>query len=61
MKYSTKEKEKKVFAVVAAIIFLAMVALLVLEIAGVFDAPTWRPVAEYPFVNQHVVLRGWNG
>lgn len=61
MKYSTKEKEKKVFAVIAAIIFLAMVALLILEIAGVFDEPAWKPVAEYPFVNQHIELRGWNG
>ncbi len=61
MKYSTKEKEKKVFAVIAAIIFLAMVALMILEIAGVFDEPAWQPVAEYPFANQHIELRGWNG
>lgn len=61
MKYSTREKEKKVFAVIAAIIFIAMVTVFALEIAGVFDEPAWKPVAEYPFTNQHIDLRGWIG
>ena len=61
MKYSKKEKESKVFAVVMLIVLLAMLALVIMDLYGVFDVPVWRPVAEYPFTNQHVTLAGAAG
>ncbi len=38
-------------------IVLALIALMVLSICGVFDEPEWKPVAEYPLVNQKI---SWN-
>lgn len=60
MKYSTKQKEMKVFAAVMCVIMLALVALMVLTICGVFDEPAWKPAAEYPMANQHITWT-WAG
>ena len=54
IKYSTTEKEKKVFTAVVFIIFLALVALAVLTICGVFDQPTWKPEAAIPIANANI-------
>ena len=35
----------------------ALVAMI-MDLCGVFDPPIWAPVAEYPFTNQHIELRG---
>jgi len=61
MKYTKREKESKVFAIVMIIVLLALIALVVIDLCGVFDPPVWAPVAEYPFVNQHVTLTGCAG
>lgn len=54
-KHYTKETgNSKVFAVFACVIMLAMVALIVLQLCGMFDEPLWKPVAEYPMANAHI-------
>ena len=61
MKYIKREKESKVFAIVCLVIMLIMLVVMIMDLCGVFDPPIWAPVAEYPFTNQHIELRGWNG
>ncbi len=56
-KYSTPEKERKVFAVVMLIVLLLMLAGMIMTVCGVFDEPEWKPAAEYPLVNQKI---SWN-
>ena len=53
-KYSTIEKERKVFAVVMAIICLLLITWMVLEICGVFDGPVWKPDEAIPMANAHI-------
>ena len=60
MKYSTKQKEMKVFAAVMVLIMVALIVMMVLTICGVFDEPAWKPVAEYPIANQHITW-SWAG
>ena len=53
-KYNTKEKENKVFAAVMLIIIVALIALFVMEICGVFDGQIWKAVEEYPLANANI-------
>lgn len=53
-KYSTIDKERKVFAAVMIIIILLLITWMVLEICGVFDAPVWKPDKVYPLANANV-------
>ena len=53
-KYTTEQKERKAFAVVMALIVLALIALLVLEVCGVFEESPWQPVTEFPMANAHI-------
>ena len=53
-KYSTIERERKVFAAVMAIICLLLITWMVLEICGVFDGPVWKPDTEYPLANSNI-------
>lgn len=53
-KYNTKESEKIVFTVVCAIILLALVALCVLTIVGVFDKAIWEPDISFPIANANI-------
>lgn len=55
MKYTKREKESQVFAIVCLVILLILLAAIIMELCGVFDPPMWAPVAEYPFTNQHIV------
>ena len=59
-KYSTPEKERKVFAVAMLIILLLMLAGMILTVCGVFDEPAWKPAEEYPMANQHITWT-WAG
>lgn len=61
MKYIRHDKESKVFVFVCVVIMLILIASMILDLCGVFDRPVWVPVAEYPFTNQHIQLRGWIG
>ena len=61
MKYIKEQKKSKVFALVMLVALVWLIVLCLLDSSGVFDAPVWQPVAEYPFTNQHVELRGWLG
>ena len=56
MKYSTKEKEKKVFAIIVVIVMLLAIAVLAAEALGVLDKPAWD--VSYTMANQHIELRG---
>lgn len=56
--YIKKEKESKVFAIVMIVVLMLMIAVVILEGCGMFDEPLWKPVAEYPFTNQHITLEG---
>lgn len=53
-KYTRHDNESKVFAVVALFVLLCLLALVILQVCGVFDEPLWRPVAEYPMANAHI-------
>lgn len=61
MKYIKEQKKSKVFAMVMLVALVWLIVLILLDCCGVFDPPAWKPVAEYPFVNQHIQLRGWMG
>ena len=61
MKYIKWEKKSKVIDIALIIILLALIALVIMDLCGVFDPPVWVPVAEYPFINQHVTLTGCAG
>ena len=66
-KYTRKTKERKAFAIIMALIFLALVTIGILEICGVFDESPWQPVMEYPIANANVSwdqtfhAGGWSG
>ena len=61
IKYTKYEKESKAFAIVMLILIVLMIALVIVDLCGVFDVPVWKPVAEYPFTNQHITLAGATG
>ena len=52
--YSTIERERKVFAIVMAIIIVLLLALFTMEACGVFDAYIWKPIEEYPLANANI-------
>ena len=54
MNYNTTDKEKKVFVVIMAFIVLMILALIVLELCGMFDEPLWKPDAVFPMANANV-------
>ena len=60
MKYTKREKESKVFAIVCLVILLIMTAGMIMDLCGVFDPPIWAPAAEYPMANQHITST-WAG
>lgn len=53
-KYSTAERERKVFAVVMIAIMVILVTWFVLEACGVFAGPTAKPDRVYPMANAHI-------
>ena len=53
--YIKREKESKVFAICALIVLAVMIALVVLQLCGMFDEPMWK--LEYPIVNTNVSWR----
>ena len=53
-KYSTIEKERKVFAAVMLAIMVILVTWFVLEACGVFAGPTAKPDRVYPMANAHI-------
>lgn len=53
-KYSTREKEKKVFAIVMLIILTIALVVVIIEGCGLLAGPDWKPAAEYPFANQKI-------
>lgn len=60
--YNRYQKESKVFAAVVAFVFLALVALFVMTLLGIFDEPLWKPDIEFPMVNTHVSwMQTWHG
>ena len=60
--YNRYEKESKVFTVVVALVFLALVTMFFLTLMGVFDEPLWKPDISYPMVNTHVSwMQTWYG
>ena len=52
--YSTIERERKVFAIVMAIIIVLLLVMFTLETCGVFDAYIWKPIEEYPLANANI-------
>ena len=54
MNYNTTKHEKKALAVIMAVIFLMLLALIVLELCGMFDEPLWKPDAVFPMTNAKV-------
>ena len=52
--YTTKKRGGKVFTVLMATIFLALVALFVLEVCGVFQDTAWKPDVEISMPNSNV-------
>jgi len=52
--YIKREKESKVFAIVCLLVLLVLIVWFALDCAGMFDEPMWKPIAEYPMVNQHI-------
>ena len=52
--YNRYEKNSKAFTVVMAIIFMALVALFVLTMMGMFDEPLWKPDLTIPMQNAQV-------
>ena len=61
MKYIKEDKKSKVIDIVTIIVLLALIALEIMYMYGVFDVPVWKPVAEYPFTNQHITMAGATG
>ena len=55
--YIKREKESKVFAICALVVLALMIALVVLQLCGMFDEPMWKPTVEYPIVNTNVSWR----
>ena len=53
-KYTTEQRERKVFAVLMAFIVIIIISWGILEACGVFDEPVWKPVGEYPIANAHI-------
>ena len=53
-KYSTFEKERKVFAAVMLVILACLVALFVLELTGEFERQEYQHQTEYPIANANV-------
>lgn len=53
-KYSTAEKERKVFAAVMLAIMVILVTWFVLEACGVIAGPTAEPDGVYPMANAHI-------
>ena len=52
--YIRNNKGSKVFAAVELIVIMILIAMIVLELCGMFDEPLWKPDVEYPIVNTHV-------
>ena len=60
--YIRKDKGSKVFAAVALIVIMMLIAMIVLELCGMFEEPLWKPDTEFPIVNTHVSwLQTWYG
>ena len=51
---NTFERERKVFAIVMAVILACIVALFILEITGEFDKEEYQHQVEYPLANANV-------
>ena len=52
--YIKREKESKVFTVIACLLVLALIVLVVLQFCGIGTDPMWEPDVSYPLVNTHV-------
>ena len=52
--YNTIPTERKVFAIIMAVFLLAVIAVGVLALFGVFDKPAWEPDVYYPMANAKV-------
>lgn len=60
--YIRKDKGSKVFAAVALIVIMILIAMIVLELCGMFEEPLWKPDVEHPIVNTHVSwMQTWHG
>lgn len=60
--YTRQSKGSKAFAVVALFVIMVLIAMIVLEMCGMFEEPLWQPDAEFPIVNTHVSwLQTWYG
>ena len=58
--YIRKDKGSKVFAAVALVVIMILIAMIVLELCGMFEEPLWKPDTEFPIVNTHVSwLQTW--
>lgn len=52
--YIKREKESKVYTVIACLIMIAIIVLVVLQFCGIFTEPLWEPDGSYPLVNANV-------
>lgn len=52
--YIKFEKESKFLAAAAFMALLLGIALIVLQLCGMFDEPLWQPDVEFPMVNTNV-------
>ena len=52
--YIRKNRGSKAFAVVALIVIMILIAMIVLEVCGMFEEPLWKPDISYPMANKHV-------
>ena len=60
--YIRKDKGSKVFAAAALIVIMILIAMIVLELCGMFEEPLWKPDIEFPIVNTHVSwMQTWYG
>ena len=60
--YIRKNRGSKAFAVVALIVIMILIAMIVLEVCGMFKEPLWKPDVEFPIVNTHVSwMQTWYG
>ena len=60
--YNRPSTGSKVFAAVALLVIMILIAMIVLEVCGMFEEPLWKPDAEFPIVNTHVSwLQTWYG